>query len=107
MTSTTIATAITRTTRNTTVDPPRQHPAYVRGDTRCRPEKRPAGRGCAIDAVDRQLIDLLRAHHPPSPSPPPPPPPPHLRGARPPGRSLLARRARAGGQARGGRGHHR
>src|SRR3954468_14102802 len=62
MTSTTIATAITRTTRNTTVDPPRHHPAYVRGDTRCRPEKRPAGRGCAIDAVDRQLIDLLRAN---------------------------------------------
>src|SRR3954449_4017015 len=62
MTSTTIATAITRTTRNTTVDPPRHHPAYVRGDTRCRPEKRPAGRGRAIDAVDRQLIDLLRAN---------------------------------------------
>src|SRR5687768_8366056 len=66
MTSTMTATAITRTTRNTTAEPPRRHPAYVGGDTRCRPRTTEQDDGPrterVIDAVDEQLIDLLRAN---------------------------------------------
>ncbi len=69
MTSTTTTTATTSTTRKTTLPPPRPRPPYVRSDTRgrvstprsttpsTRPERRPL-----IDAVDQQLIDLLRAN---------------------------------------------
>jgi len=73
MTSTTTTTATTSTTRKTTLPPPRPRPPYVRSDTRGRvctprstsrwtqrsiqPERRPL-----IDAVDQQLIDLLRAN---------------------------------------------
>jgi Lrp/AsnC family leucine-responsive transcriptional regulator len=35
---------------------------YVRGDTRCRPNRTKVNGERAIDAVDRQLIDLLRAN---------------------------------------------
>jgi Lrp/AsnC family transcriptional regulator, leucine-responsive regulatory protein len=61
MTSTTTTTATTSTTRNGTAPPPRRHPAYVRGDTRWRSTATGTG-DPAIDAVDRQLIDLLLAN---------------------------------------------
>jgi Lrp/AsnC family leucine-responsive transcriptional regulator len=61
MTSTTTTTATTSTIRNGTAPPPRQHQAYVRGDTRCRTTDDGTG-DTAIDAVDRQLIDLLLAN---------------------------------------------
>ena len=65
MTSTTTTTATTSTTRKTTLPPPRPHPAYVRSDTRwgvSAPLSTPLERRPLIDAVDQQLIDLLRAN---------------------------------------------
>jgi Lrp/AsnC family transcriptional regulator, leucine-responsive regulatory protein len=62
MTSTTTTTAITSATRKITPPPPRPRPAYDRGDTRCGGIVPPSDRRPVIDAVDQQLIDLLRAN---------------------------------------------
>ena len=71
MTSTTTATAITNITRKTIGHPPCRPPTYDRGDTRtrgCRTTgEQPApdagdGTEGVIDAVDEQLISLLRAN---------------------------------------------
>ena len=65
MTSTTTTTATTSTTRKTTLPPPRPRPPYVRSDTRCRERvltATPPERRLLIDAVDQQLIDLLRTN---------------------------------------------
>ncbi|TQN41275.1 AsnC family transcriptional regulator [Blastococcus colisei] len=65
MTSTTTATAITRTTRNTTIDPLvgiQRTSAAILGAERTIPAGPRPGRSTAIDAVDQQLIDLLRAN---------------------------------------------
>ena len=62
MTSTTTTTAITSATRKITPPPPRPRPAYVRGDTRCGGIVPSSDRRPVIDAVDQQLIDLLRAN---------------------------------------------
>jgi Lrp/AsnC family leucine-responsive transcriptional regulator len=61
ITSTTTATTTTIITNATTALTPRLQPGYGRGNTR-RQSTAPARTENPIDAVDRQLIDLLRAN---------------------------------------------